>query len=111
MKFRITRTNGIPVGEAARSIIVEADRWWDARHLGVLHFGCERSDLAFESNPVGQVTIEMRWDGRPPNQRLQFRTRNENTVIWTDWHDIEDYVVVHKASDVINNGNEAQPTE
>ena len=100
MRFRITG----PDVALTPPLVVESDRWWDARNVGVVHFACEPGPLVFWSEPTGaQVTVETRWHGRPPGQRMQFRTRSEVTVEWTDWLDIVEYATVRKVSEAINN--------
>lgn len=92
------------------AIVIQSDRWWDARLLATIHFGCEPGQLQFESEPQGPVTIQTRWEGRSPGLRLEFRVRSENTVIWTDWRPIEEYAEVKRVADVVNKVDEAQPT-
>lgn len=93
MKFRIAG----PDVALSPPLVVESDRWWDARIVGVVHFACEPGQLTFWSEPTGaQVTVQTRWHGRPPGQRMQFRLRSEITVEWSDWIDISEYATTIK---------------
>jgi len=69
-------------------IYVSADRWWDAREIGVLHYECEREFLGFERAEYvadDEIDVETRWHGMPPAQRLQFR------MCGGDWLDVGEY--------------------
>jgi hypothetical protein len=102
VKFQVTH-------EDKAAIIVQSDRWWDARLLATIHFGCEPGQLLFESDPQGPVTIQTRWEGRSPGLHLEFRIRSETTVIRTDWRPIEEYAEAKRVSDAINSAT--QPTQ
>jgi hypothetical protein len=76
------------------TLVVEVDRWWDARTVGLAHFVCEVSDLQFEST-TKDVDIECRWIGfdncgAGTVRQLQFRARNRRKR--GSWKDIEEYV-------------------
>jgi hypothetical protein len=86
------------------SIVVESDRWWDARVVGIVHFACEPWQLMFDRDTKDAATVETRWHGTPPGQRMQFRLRSEVTVDWTDWIDISEYATTRKVADTINQG-------
>ncbi len=85
------------------SLTVESDRWWDARNVGVIHFSCEPGQLGF-ATVANEPTVETRWHGRPPGQRMQFRLRSEVTVDWTDWIDISEYATTKVVAEAINKG-------
>ncbi len=88
------------VGGAAHdagNIVIEADRWADARRVAIIHFGCEPFELTFEPT-TDPIDIEISWVGSPPNQELHFRTRSgDEPITWSALLPIGDYVT-HSAT-------------
>jgi len=73
-------------------IYVESDRWWDARAVGIVHFGCGPDELRFHKTSE-DADIETRWvgtdNGGALGRRMQFRKRNGSKV--GRWRGIEEY--------------------
>jgi hypothetical protein len=72
------------------SIVVDGDRWWDARTVGLMHFGCEVAELDFQQT-ADAPDVETRWvgsdatDSNRDGRRLEFRRPGN------EWRPIEQY--------------------
>jgi hypothetical protein len=94
MRFRVSRSSTVIIdGNAVASqggVVVSCDRWWDARTIGLMHFGCEVAELWFEQTEEA-ADVETRWvgsdatDSNRDGRRMEFRRRDG------EWRPIEQY--------------------
>lgn len=66
MRFKVTRASQLIVdGQTVDNVgylVVDVERWWDAKTVAVLHFGCEPGELRYEPTSV-DAQILTRWVG------------------------------------------------
>lgn len=90
MRFSITRLikNERVHGETP-PLIVDGERWWCCRTIGIMHFGCGPEALRFEQT-THAAHIETRWagvdNGGAIGRRMQFRLRGKKK-----WQEIDEY--------------------
>lgn len=71
-----------------RRLVVSGERWWDVRHVALLHFRCEVAELEFRAVDVGEADVETRWVGQDSNTD---RRRMEYRKAGGQWLPIEQY--------------------
>jgi hypothetical protein len=86
MKFRIGHK-----GEDGRTVLMfvaQVERWWDARTIGTLRFGCAAEELTFQQVSEDElIHVDTRWfgnDGVGMGRRLQWRQTSEE-----EWREID----------------------
>jgi hypothetical protein len=94
MRFRVSRSSDVIIDgnvvASHSSIVVSCDRWWDARTVGLMHFGCEVAELGFEQTE-DDADVETRWvgsdatDSNRDGRRMEYRRRGN------EWRPIEQY--------------------
>jgi len=79
MRFKIERATAVIIdGQNVANIgqvVVDCDRWWDARHVGLLHFGCEVAELRIAAT-TDEAAVFTRWVGTDNGhdvRRMEFR--------------------------------------
>lgn len=64
------------LGKGGLPVTISAERWFDARKWALIKYP-DHTDVKTSSAPPSHVAdFEIRWTGRPPNQRMEVRARN-----------------------------------